>query len=92
MKKDLKLTKSEVTLVKRYCSRVSDDDLAVLASHLPQEMMGDRARACEILQEDKEIDAWLGLASGVDEWFVKADSIGEMACVERDVRSKKAAR
>lgn len=91
MKKDFKLTKSEVTLVKRYCSRVSDENLAVLASHLPQEMIGDRARACEILQQDKEIDSWLGLAAGVEEWFFKADSIGEMACLESEIRSNKAA-
>lgn len=91
-RKDLSLTKSEVTLVKRYCSRVSDDNLAVLASHIPQEMMGDIARACEVFQEDEEVDSWLGLATGVDDWFMKVDSIGDMASVERDARSKKASR
>lgn len=91
-RKDLRLTKSEVTLVKKYCSRVSDDNLAVLASHIPQEMMGDIAKACEILQEDEEVNSWLVLATGVDDWFMKVDSIGEMASVERDSRSKKASR
>lgn len=87
---DVKLKKSEVTLVKKYCSRASDRDLALLADCLPQTMMGDRAAACEVLQGDKEIDMWLSAASGADEWFFKADSIGDFASIEIEARSKKA--
>lgn len=84
-----KLGKSELTLVKKYCSRASDEDLSLLASSLPQSMMGDRAAACEILQRDKEMDKWLALASGVNDWFVKIDSVGELAIMEIQSRSKK---
>lgn len=87
---DMKLKKSEVTLVKKYCSRVSDRDLSLLADCLPQTMMGDRSLACDVFQADKEIDMWLSAASGADEWFFKADSIGEFASIEMETRSKKA--
>lgn len=87
----VKLTKSEVSLIKRYCSRASDEDLSTLSSYLPQTFGGDRAFASEILQADKEMDTWLVLASGVDELFVKMDSIGEFASIEREARSNKKA-
>ena len=53
MSSDLKLGKSEIILVKKYCSRVQDDDLGVLASSLPQSVVGDRSAAADILQKDK---------------------------------------
>lgn len=84
-----KLGKSEVNLIKQYCSRVSDEDLAVLAEILPQTIAFDRSAACEILQKDKEVDRWLAQASGPDELFSKIDGIGEFAAAEIENRSKK---
>jgi hypothetical protein len=84
-----RLGKSEMNLVKQYCTRVSDEDLAVLAEILPQTIAFDRASACEILQKDKEVDRWLGQAAGPDDFFAKIDGIGEMAVAEIDNRSKK---
>lgn len=86
---DVKLGKSEIGLIKKYCSRASDEHLSMLASSLPQSVMGDRAAACEILQEDKEIDKWLAHAASADDWFAKVDSIGEFAIAEIQARSKK---
>lgn len=86
---EYKLTKSECLILKKYCSRVSDEDLSVLASSLPQSVIGDRAAACEILQKDKEIDRWLMLAPGADDWFSKIDSVGEFAVLEIQSRLKK---
>lgn len=84
-----RLGKSEISLIKSYCSRVSDEDLSVLASSLPQSMMGDRFAACEIIQRDKEMDRWLVFAAGVDDWFMKIDSIGDFAVLEIQSRAKK---
>jgi hypothetical protein len=53
-------------------------------------VVGDRSAACDILQKDKEIDRWLACAMSADEWFFKADSIGEIASLEAEARSKKA--
>lgn len=88
---DFKLGKSEVGLIKKYCSRASEEHLLVLASSLPQSVMGDRSEACAILQEDKEMDKWLSHASGADDWFFKVDSIGDFASLELEARSKKSA-
>ena len=84
-----KLGKSEVNLVKQYCSRVSDEDLAILAEILPQTIAFDRSSACEILQKDKEVDRWLAQAAGPDELFSKIDGVGELAAAEIENRSKK---
>jgi hypothetical protein len=52
-------------------------------------MMGDRFAACEIIQRDKEMDRWLVFAAGVDDWFMKIDSIGDFAVLEIQSRAKK---
>jgi hypothetical protein len=84
-----KLGNSEISLIKDYCSRVSDDDLHALATLLPQSIAGDRSMACGILQRDKEVDRWLAQAAGWDDWFSRADAIGEFAAIEADLRAKK---
>lgn len=84
-----KLGKSEATLVKEYCSRLSDENLQTIVSLLPQNVAFDRAIACDILQEDKEIDKWLSHSTGADDWFSRIDSIGDAAAAEIDIRSKK---
>lgn len=89
---ELKLGKSELTLIKKYCSRVDDADLCALACSLPQHVIGDRSAACDILQKDKEIDRWLACAVSADDWFFKADSVGEIAALEAEARAKKAVR
>lgn len=84
-----KLGKSEVTLVKEYCARLSEENLQLIASLLPQTVAFDRATACDILQEDKEIDKWLSHAPSADDWFAKVDGIGEVAAQEIETRAKK---
>jgi hypothetical protein len=84
-----KLGKSEVSLVKDYCSRISDEELQTISQLLPQTIAGDRSSACLILQRDKEMDRWLGHATGADDWFSRVDSIGETALLEIETRSKK---
>lgn len=84
-----KLGKSEVSLVKEYCSRITDEDLQTLSTLLPQQVAGDRSSACVVLQKDKEVDKWLAQAISADDWFSKVDSIGEQALVEIETRSKK---
>lgn len=85
-----KLGKSEITLIKDYCSRIEDEELHALIRLLPQSMAGDRSEACAILQRDKEVDRWLCQASGPEDWFCRADSIGEFALIEAEARSKRA--
>jgi predicted GTPase len=84
-----KLGKSEFSLMRRYCSLLSDEDLGQIATMLPQTISGDREQACFILQKDKEIDRWLCHASGADDWFSRVDTIGEVAVEEIENRSKK---
>ena len=86
---DSKLGKSEVLLIKKYCIRASDEDLSLLASALPQSIMGDRSAACDVLQKDKEIDKWLTYAANVDDFFSKIDAIGDFAVLEIEARAKK---
>ena len=84
-----KVGKSEATLVKEFCSRASDDDLRMLADLLPQTWAFDRAIACTALQRDIQIDRWLSQATGAEDWFVRADSVGDAAAAELDRRSAK---
>lgn len=84
-----KIGKSEASLIKEYCSRISDDDLALLSQLLPQTIAGDRSRSCLVLQKDKEVDKWLSQASGAEDWFNKVDEIGEHATIELESRMKK---
>lgn len=86
---EFKLSKSEINLIKNYCSRASDEDLSVIASSLPQAVIGDRAAACEIFQKDKEMDRWLTLAANVTDFFSKIDSVGDFAILELQARAKK---
>jgi hypothetical protein len=84
-----KLGKSEVSLIKEYCSRLSDEHLQMIFDLLPQSIAGDRSTACLVLQEDKEIDKWLSQATSAEDWFSRVDGIGEVAAAEIEIRSKK---
>lgn len=84
-----KVGKSEVNLVKEFCSRASDEDLRALADLLPQSLAFDRSFACSILQRDAQIDKWLLQSTGADDWFSRVDSIGDVASAELDARSSK---
>lgn len=84
-----KVGKSEVTLLKEFCGRSSEDDLRALADLLPQTVAFDRALACEILQRDNQVDRWLSQATGSDDWFVRIDSIGDVAAAELEHRASK---
>ena len=76
-------------LIKKYCGRMTDEVLKSIVEVLPQTISGDRSASCAILQADKEIDRWLSQASGAEDWFNKVDSIGELAVLELELRSKK---
>lgn len=84
-----KLGKSEISLLKEYCSRLSEENLQIISSLLPQTIAFDRSSACAILQEDKEIDRWLSQATSADDWFSRVDSIGDAAATEVENRAKK---
>ncbi len=83
------LERTEVKLLKNYCSKISDEDLLVLSTCLPQNIIGDRAEACYILQKDESVNGWLTHASSAEDWFNKVDSIGEYANLEIQERLKK---
>lgn len=81
--------KSEVGLVKDFCSRMSDDDLKSLADLLPQTIAFDRSSACSVLQKDAQADRWLQQATGADDLFARIDSIGDVAAEELQSRASK---
>ena len=83
------LSVSEISLIKNYCKRLSDEDLEKISDLLPQKIAGDRALACSLLDKDKEIDKWLGLSNGSDDFFLRIDSVGEFATIEKEEREKK---
>jgi len=83
------LSVSEISLIKNYCKRLSDEDLEKISDLLPQKVAGDRAIACELLGKDKEVDKWLSLSVGADDFFLCIDSIGEFAIIEKEEREKK---
>jgi hypothetical protein len=84
-----KVGRSEVGLVKEFCSRSSDEDLRFLADLLPQTIAFDRSIACSVLQRDAQVDKWLQQADGVDDLFARIDSIGDVAAEELQSRSSR---
>ncbi len=64
--------------LKEYVSCLSDDDLRFLSSRYSQMLCGDRAEILVVLSRAKEIDKWLGSATGVVELFDMVDKIGEL--------------
>lgn len=84
-----KVGKSEVSLVKEFCARASDEDLRFLADLLPQTIAFDRSSACAVLQKDGQVDKWLQQAAGWEDLFTRIDSIGDVAADELQSRSKK---
>lgn len=83
------LERTEIKLIKNYCTKISDEDLLILSTHLPQNIIGDRANACHILQKDESVNGWLTHASNAEDWFNKVDTIGEFASLEIQERLKK---
>lgn len=84
-----KVGKSEVGLVKDFCSRASDDDLRMLADLLPQTLAFDRAAACPVLERDGQVDKWLQQSASADDFFLRIDSIGDVAAEELQSRTRK---
>lgn len=84
-----KVGKSESILVKEFCGRTSDEDLRTLADLLPQTVAFDRAKACDILERDNQVERWLSQATGAEDWFVRVDSVGDAAAEELGRRSSK---
>lgn len=84
-----KVGKSESTLLKDFCGRSSEEDLMMLADLLPPSVAFDRATACSVLQKDNQVDRWLSQATGADDFFMRIDSIGDVAAAELEARSNK---
>lgn len=84
-----KLGKSEISLIKEYCSRLSDEDLQMITMLLPQSIAGDTSLACDLLQKDVQIDRWLTQATSSEDWFSRIDGIAELATIELDSRLSK---
>jgi hypothetical protein len=84
-----RLGKSEISLIKEYCSRLAEEDLQMVTTLLPQSIAGDVSAACELFQRDSQIDLWLVQASSSEDWFARIDGIGEFANMELESRFSK---
>lgn len=84
-----KLGKSEITLIKEYCSRLSDEDLQTVATMLRDEFASDVSVAMEIFQKDVQVDRWLAQSTGNDDLRMRIDGIGELAQLETNSRLSK---
>jgi len=84
-----KLGKSEISLIKEYCSRLSDEDLQTVAMMLRDEFASDVGVALEIFQKDVQVDRWLTQATGNEDLRMRVDGIGEFAQLEINTRLSK---
>ena len=84
-----KLGKSEITLIKEYCSRLSDEDLQTVAVMLQDEFSYDVYFALEIFQKDAQVDRWLTQSTGNEDLRMRVDGIGELAVIEMNSRLSK---
>ncbi|NBT57578.1 hypothetical protein EBT16_02225 [bacterium] len=84
-----KLGKSEITLIKEYCARLSDEDLQTVATMLRDEFSYDICIALEIFQKDVQVDRWLGQSTGNEDLRMRVDGIGELALIEMNLRLSK---
>jgi phosphoenolpyruvate carboxylase len=84
-----KLGKSEITLIKEYCSRLSDEELQTVATMLRDEFSYDICVALEIFQKDVQVNRWLSQSTGNEDLRVRADGIGELALIEINLRLSK---
>jgi len=84
-----KLGKSEITLIKEYCARLSDEDLQTVATMLRDEFSHDICIALEIFQKDVQVDRWLGQSTGNEDLRMRVDGIGELASIEMNLRLSK---
>jgi len=84
-----KLGKSEMSLIKEYCSRLSDEDLQTVAMMLRDEFSYDVCLAMEIIQKDVQADRWLTQATDNEDLRMRLDGIGEFASMEINSRLSK---
>lgn len=84
-----KLGKSEISLIKEYCSRLSDEDLQTVAVMLRDEYAGDVFVAMEMFQKDVQVDRWLAQSTGNEDLRMRMDGIGELAHIEMNARLSK---
>jgi len=84
-----KLVKSEISLIKEYCSRLSDEDLQTVAVMLRDEFASDIYVALEMFQKDVQVDRWLAQSTGNEDLRMRADGIGEFAFMEMNSRLSK---
>ena len=81
-----KLVKSEISLIKEYCSSLSDEDLHTVVVMLRDEFALDIGVAMEIFQKDVPVDRWLAQSTGNDDLRMRVDGIGEFAFMEANSR------
>jgi hypothetical protein len=74
--------------VLEYVKKVSDDQLSDLRFKFSQNMSGDRAEICEVLQKDREVDRWLQKANSAEEFFDMLDVIRDQVNQEYSTREK----
>jgi hypothetical protein len=84
-----KLGKSEISLIKEYCSRLSDEDLQTVAAMLRDEFASDVGVAMEMFQKDVQVDRWLAQSTSNDDLRTRIDGIGELASIEMNSRLSK---
>ncbi|RDJ35350.1 MAG: hypothetical protein DWQ19_11080 [Crenarchaeota archaeon] len=80
--------KNADTMLQEYVNRLNDDELKFLFDRYSQLLCGDRAEISNFLSKNKEIDRWLGTASGSFEFFNMVDEIGEIVKEVHGVRFK----
>lgn len=83
-----KPAKQDSVIVKEYVRRLSDEDLTAIIERLTEPVCGDRADVSRFFEKDKELDRWLCLSKGWEEWFDKVDFIEENAIMELARRQK----
>lgn len=84
-----KLGKSEISLIKEYCSRLSDEDLQIVSTMLQNEFSYDVCVALEIFQKDVQVDRWLTQSTCNEDLRMRVDGIGELALIEINSRLSK---
>lgn len=73
--------------VREYVRRLTDDDLRYLHMRLTQRVAEDVGEAVEFLQQNADVDHWLGLSKSATELFEMIDVIDAAVGTEAKRRS-----
>lgn len=75
-------TKKNSDVVKEFVKKMSDDDLKFVNSRLTQRLGGDIAEAIELIQNDKNIDAWFSTANNGNDFFDMVEVVHSVVQME----------